>query len=1122
MIFFIKTLDGKAWRALVAGYDPPMITVNGVSITKPEVDWTNVEEQATVGNARALNAIFNGIDLNVFKLINSCSTAKEAWKTLKVAYEGTSKVKISRLQLIKSKFETLRMTKDESMSDYNKRVLEIVNESLLLEEKIPDSKIVWKVLRSLPRKFNMKVTAIEEAHDITTLRLDELFGSLLTFEMATVDRESMNAQTSNQYRRRNDDSLTKRNNENSDRRSDGYIKKKEGDRRIFRCRECGGVSHYQAECPTFLRKQKMNFCVTLSDESGDRRDDDSNINAFTIGITDENTNDESECSEESKSDELTIEKLEALWKEDCEARTIQKERIQDLIEENEHLVSVISSLKLEMREFQNENDQILKSVKMLNSGMENLESILKSGHNGSKRHGLGFVASAGKLKTTSEIKFVPASMGVEHETTHTETDIRTTVKTLGRMCYYCGRKAKENTDNNNFPRLNDVRVLKLLHMDLMGPMQTESLGGKRVTIRSGMTVTLHELWKDRKPNVKYFHVFGSTCYILADREYRQKWDAKSEQGIFLGYSQNSRAYRVFNNRYKSVMETINVVINDIDSAIKQINDEEDEIPNMSEARTTSSVKVTKADNPSDDSGKILEKSPEENITKKSELISFAHVKKNHPASSIIGDPSAGMQTRRKEKIDYMKMVADLCYISTFEPSTVDFSLRDEYLLNAMQEELLQFKRNNVWTLVLKPEGVNVIGTKWVFKNKTDEAGCVTKNKARLVAQGYTQVEGIDFDETFSPVARLEAIRLLLGISCIQKFKLYQMDVKSAFLNGYLNEEVYVAQPKDFVDSEHSKHVYKLNKALYGLKQAPRAWYDRLTVYLRGKGYSRGEIDKTLFIHRKSDQLLVAQIYVDDIIFGGFPQVLVNNFIYVMQSEFEMSMVGELSCFLGLQIKQKNDDIFISQEKYARNMVKKFGYQADPRITYLEAVKRILKYIHGTNDFGMMYFYDTTPTLVGYCDADWAGSGDDRKITRILFVMVNTCKGSYVPNVITSSPPPIQHERVRGRRFKSTPPRRPYRLPSEKVQGEASNDQDDVLLICLLKKTSGTVISEKLPSKPPSSIHSQESSSTDQGADIPPQDIPPPTDDLLTVLDLQRENLNRLGEMSPRKQAERKF
>ncbi|KAA0065371.1 putative mitochondrial protein [Cucumis melo var. makuwa] len=308
-------------------------------------------------------------------------------------------------------------------------------------------------------------------------------------------------------------------------------------------------------------------------------------------------------------------------------------------------------------------------------------------------------------------------------------------------------------------------------MDLMGLMQTESLGGKRyvlvvvddysrytwVCFLKGKTDTV-EICKNlclklqREKGKKITRIRSDH----ADREYRQKWDARLEQGIFLGYSQNSPTYTIFNNRPGSVMETINVVINDLDSAIKQMNDE-DETPNMSEARTTSTVEVSKADNPSDDPGKSLEKSSEEIITKKSELIPSAHVKKNHPASSIIGDPSAGMHTRKKEKIDYMKMVADLCYTSTIEPFTIDSTLKDEYRLNAMQEELLQFRRNNVWMLVSKPEGVNVIGTKWVFKNKTDEAGCVTKNKARLVAQGYTQVEGVDFDETFAPVARLEAI-----------------------------------------------------------------------------------------------------------------------------------------------------------------------------------------------------------------------------------------------------------------------------------------------------------------------------------------------------------------------------
>ena len=157
----------------------------------------------------------------------------------------------------------------------------------------------------------------------------------------------------------------------------------------------------------------------------------------------------------------------------------------------------------------------------------------------------------------------------------------------------------------------------------------------------------------------------------------------------------------------------------------------------------------------------------------------------------------------------------------------------------------------------RPSHVNVIGTKWIFKNKSDEFGTIVRNKARLVAQGYTQIEGVDFDETFAPVARLESIRLLLAISCIMKIKLHQMDVKSAFLNGFLNEEAYVEQPKGFEDPHFPNHVFKLKKALYGLKQAPRAWYERLTQFLVSHGYQRGGSDKTLFINRVNQDIIVA-------------------------------------------------------------------------------------------------------------------------------------------------------------------------------------------------------------------------------------------------------------------------
>ena len=186
----------------------------------------------------------------------------------------------------------------------------------------------------------------------------------------------------------------------------------------------------------------------------------------------------------------------------------------------------------------------------------------------------------------------------------------------------------------------------------------------------------------------------------------------------------------------------------------------------------------------------------------------------------------------------------------------------------MHEELNQFVRNDVWELISRPENVHVINTKWIFKDKTDEDGEIIRNKSRLVAQGYTQVEGVDFDESITPVGRIESIRILMSIACTMNFKLYQMDVKCAFLNGYLYEEVFVEQPKGFQDPHFPDHVLRLKKALYGLKQALRAWYDRLTHYHLDRGFKRGYVDQTLFVKNDENYLLVGQVYVDDIVFGA--------------------------------------------------------------------------------------------------------------------------------------------------------------------------------------------------------------------------------------------------------------
>jgi hypothetical protein len=202
------------------------------------------------------------------------------------------------------------------------------------------------------------------------------------------------------------------------------------------------------------------------------------------------------------------------------------------------------------------------------------------------------------------------------------------------------------------------------------------------------------------------------------------------------------------------------------------------------------------------------------------------VQRDHPIDNILGSIHRGVTTRSR--------LANFCehysFVSMLEPLRVEETLDDADWVMAMQEELNNFTRNEVWSLVECPKQ-NVIGTKWVFRNKQDENGVVTKNKARLVAKGYTQVEGLDFGETYAPVISLEAIRILLAFATHHNFKLHQMDVKSAFLNGPISEEVYVEQPPGFEDPQFPNHIFKLHKALYGLKQAPRAWYECLKEFL---------------------------------------------------------------------------------------------------------------------------------------------------------------------------------------------------------------------------------------------------------------------------------------------------
>ncbi|GJR87738.1 putative ribonuclease H-like domain-containing protein [Tanacetum coccineum] len=494
----------------------------------------------------------------------------------------------------------------------------------------------------------------------------------------------------------------------------------------------------------------------------------------------------------------------------------------------------------------------------------------------------------------------------------------------------------------------------------------------RVLVIKPYNKTPYELFLGRKPALSFMRPFGCPVIILNTLDHLGKFYGKADEGFFIVYSTNSKAFRVFNSRTRIVKENLHVKFSeetpnitrngpnwifDIDALTKSMNykpvvagnqtngntsdpslsksskdfpdagfkpsgeeekmdaehpeNEDSKVPNTEEPRVnqekdesinstnnintvSSTINTASIDDNAihknivygcdDDPNmpnleEIAYSNDDEDVGAKADMnnldtfmpvspIPTTRLHKDHPLEQITGDIHLAPQTRRmtksvtehglfssvQQRINHkdFQNCRFACFLSQAEPKKVIQALQDPSWIEAMQEELLQFKLQQVWTLVDLPYGKRAIGTKWVYRNKKDDRGIVVRNKARLVTQGYTQEEGIDYDEVFAPVARIEAIRLFLAYASFINFIIYQMDVKSAFLYGTIEEEVYVCQPPGFEDLEFPNKVYKVEKALYGLHQAPRAWYETLSTYLLENRFRKGTIDKTLFIKKDKD------------------------------------------------------------------------------------------------------------------------------------------------------------------------------------------------------------------------------------------------------------------------------
>nr|GEY85163.1 retrovirus-related Pol polyprotein from transposon TNT 1-94 [Tanacetum cinerariifolium] len=470
----------------------------------------------------------------------------------------------------------------------------------------------------------------------------------------------------------------------------------------------------------------------------------------------------------------------------------------------------------------------------------------------------------------------------------------------------------------------------------------------RVLVIKPHNKTPYELLIGRTPNLDFMKPFGCLVTILNTLDHLGKFEGKADEGFLVGYSVNITTGNQTNND-----TCIKINANVGKAGQEKASDYEYILLLFMPSSTQSSDDK--------DAGDVPDKG-DECVNKGS---SIDDQEKTDSSTQNVGTAEPSINTAGTNINIVGPSMPSLEETGIFDDVYDDREVGAEADTNNLELSIV------VWTLVDLSNGKRAIGTKWVFRNKKDERGIVIRNKEKLVKQGYTQEEGINYDEVFALIARIEAIRIFLAYASFMGFIVYQMNVNSAFLYGIIKEEVHVCQPSDFKDPHFSNKVYKVEKALYGLHQASRACYETLSTHLLENRFRKETIDKTLFIKKERNDILLVQVYVDDIIFGSTKKSLWDEFEQMMHKRFQMSSMEELTFFLRFQVKQKDDGIFISQTSM---------FQVTPKTLHLHAMKRIFRYLKGQPKLSLWYPRDSPFDLEAFSDSDYARASLDRKST----------------------------------------------------------------------------------------------------------------------------------------------
>jgi len=435
-----------------------------------------------------------------------------------------------------------------------------------------------------------------------------------------------------------------------------------------------------------------------------------------------------------------------------------------------------------------------------------------------------------------------------------------------------------------------------------------------------------EILYHEKPNVNYFRVFGSTCYVHIPKSSRTKLDPKAKKCIFVGYDSYRKGWRCMDPETKKFVTSRDIVFDEISSY-------------HSAQKTNNQEMILDVDQ------EPLELTPERNL----------QASNNDESSNSDGVEQQTERRSAREKRqpsyfkDYEVHLNNCSITSCFFTGVLDEPVSFEEAKGhpeweaAMQEEIDALNKNQTWELVSKPENCELITCKWIFRLKKNSDGVVDKYKARFVARGFSQSYGLDYEETFSPVAKMVTVRTIFSLGASMNWKLWQLDVKNAFLYGELDREVFMEQPKGYVSMQYSHYVCRLKKALYGLKQAPRAWYGKVAQYFIFCGFKVFDADSSLFIKLESNVHLMVLLYVDDMIITGNNDAKISMLKSDLSVRFEMKNLGEMSCFLGLEVEKIDQGYFISQKTYARKLLQRFGMgESKEKATPMEPHLKLMK------------------------------------------------------------------------------------------------------------------------------------------------------------------------------------